>query len=403
MHKVTIVATIIALSLACESPEMGGSAEPQVIDSVGVRVVVNPSPDADAWDHWIVADTPAAVVGAVAGERPYLLKDVSSAVVLPGGGMLIADGATQELRFYDLQGSHVTSVGGEGRGPGEFMDLHLAGVFGGDSLLVVDQLTRRGVVYDTEGNQGRSLVYDDDFRFPLPVGVLDGGRMVAEPGSSTENPPPSRPPGAVERPEWEVEISDAHGGLETVLGSFPGREYFRDEDGRGQGQVLFGRGLHVAAARDRVAVANDDAYRIRVYDSSGTLLHVIAQPRTPGEIGRADVDARIADLVSEHQIPAFRERMAAALRSGPQTATFPALASLHVDRARNVWVQEFRRPRSDVTVWQVFGPEGLPKGRVSIPAHVELLDAGADYILVLRRDANHVERVERYALAPAAG
>lgn len=397
MRRLLLVTVTLALASGCESPEENAFTEPVISDSAGVRVVVNPPPGADAWEEWTVADTPGVVIGAAEGARPYLLEDVTGAAVLPGGGLVVADGGTRELRFYDDAGSHVTSVGGEGRGPGEFIRMHLAGLFDGDSLLVVDQRVRRGAVYDAEGRPIRTFIFDEAFRFPMPRGVLDGGRMVADPQSSTEGQPPSRPPGEVERPALELEIADPQGAVSAVLGPFPGNEHFRTESG-GSGGVLFGRRLHVAGARDRIAVANDDAFRVRVYDASGRLLHVNTQPRTPVEIRREHVDAEISELVSEHRIPAFRERMAAALRSGPRPSTLPALESLHVDRERNVWVREFLPPPADSTAWQVFGPEGLPKGRVSMPGSVELLDADRNRIVVLARDPSGMETVQRFEI-----
>jgi hypothetical protein len=75
---------------------------------------------------------------------------------------------------------------------------------------------------------------------------------------------------------------------------------------------------------------------IKVYNDSGELLNVIVQTRSPGGMRRDDVEAAIRDAVSEHTIPAFRERMRAALEDMPRPSSFPAYESLHVDREHHV-------------------------------------------------------------------
>jgi hypothetical protein len=396
MKKLTPLPLLLLVVVACDVSEQVEMTTVTVTDSAGIKVIVNPPPEVAASTMWSAAETPEFAIGVVDGAGADVLQHVTGGAILSNGGVALADGSTNELRFYDSKGRHLTSVGGEGVGPDEFRALHLAGGFGGDSLLAVDQRTRRGVVYDEQGNSARYFVFRDDFGFPRPVGVLDNGAMVADPQSSTNSFAPPGPTWEVYRPEWEVEVADSTGALAALIGRFPGGEFFRSDDG-GSGSVLFGRRLHVSAARDRVAVANDDAFRIRVYDPAGNLLHIIAQQRSPVEISASDFDAAIDDAVGQHKIPAFQRAMRAALEQGPRPTTFPAMAALHVDRDRRIWVREFARPRDDHTTWQVFGSEGELEGSITLPGEFELLDADQSRLLVLGRGPNGVETVQLFA------
>lgn len=152
--------------------------------------------------------------------------------------------------------------------------------------------------------------------------------MIANPENSSERPPYKyAPEEGIERPDLLVEIADGAGGLSAVLGPFPAGESFRFKTGA-SGKILFGRELHVAGRGDRMAIGNNDAFRIRVYDDSAKLLHIIAQARDPVVIRSEDVDAEIEERASEYTMPTFKQRMRVGLKTMPRPSTLPAFASL---------------------------------------------------------------------------
>jgi hypothetical protein len=80
-----------------------------------------------------------------------------------GGRLYVADGEAAKIRLFDSTGTHVRSVGREGRGPGEFVDVaEMALSAGGDSLYAYDRSQRRVSVFTAPG-----LKHVRDFRVDL--------------------------------------------------------------------------------------------------------------------------------------------------------------------------------------------------------------------------------------------
>jgi hypothetical protein len=78
--------------------------------------------------------------------------------------------------------------------------------------------------------------------------------------------------------------------------------------------------------------------------------------------------------------------------------TFPAYASLRLDRSGYLWVEDYRRPGDEQPVWQVFDPEGVLVTSVHTPEGLRILDIGDDYVLGVVRDEFDVERVRLHRL-----
>jgi hypothetical protein len=152
----------------------------EVTDSAGIRVVLNPFPEAAEVPLWILGGEPRAEIGVVDGADEYQLFDVSDAVVLYSGGLAVANRGTHEVRYYDAQGQFLRSVGGEGDGPGEFRGIQFVGRFEGDSVLVFDERHRRASVFDEQGRFIRSfsLNMPTNTGRPSPVGVLSSGSII---------------------------------------------------------------------------------------------------------------------------------------------------------------------------------------------------------------------------------
>src|SRR5688500_11012726 len=74
-------------------------------DSAGIAIVESSRAMWDGSEVWTV-DTAATVsIGAVAGEAPYLLNRVAGATRLPDGRVVVADGGSSQLRFFDSTGA----------------------------------------------------------------------------------------------------------------------------------------------------------------------------------------------------------------------------------------------------------------------------------------------------------
>jgi hypothetical protein len=377
----------------------GGGVE--VTDSAGVRLVLNDFPSAGKVPLWILEEEPRVEIGVVDGADEYQLFDVSDAVVLLSGGLALANRGTHELRYYDARGQFIRSVGGEGDGPGEFRRIQFLGRFGGDSLLSFDDRHRRASVFDEQGRFVRSFSLNAPTNTGRPslAGVLSNGAIVIREnhpyiaGVTTTGPDRSPVP---------LLLSVPTGADRDTLGVFPGAENFVFAAPVAfwfsVRPVTFGRRLVSAAEGDRIAVAETDTFAIRIYGSDGALHQVVRQRRVPVPIETAEI-VRVNDSVlSTVEDPRYRGFYREMFELMPKHETFPALSSIQLDRLGNLWVEEYRQPGDQRSIWQVFGQDGRRIARAEIPVELQVLDIGADYLMGIAQDELGVERILQYAL-----
>jgi len=100
-----LLPALLALIAACGAGDRGGHAPVVVRDSAGIVIVENaviPGPDALGWR---IADSPAVVIGSAEGEADDVLHNVSGALRLPDGRIVIADTEHPEYRVYGADGA----------------------------------------------------------------------------------------------------------------------------------------------------------------------------------------------------------------------------------------------------------------------------------------------------------
>lgn len=100
--------------------------------------------------EWTLAG-PMAEIGVAEGAPEYLLHDVTDAVQLADGRIVLLDGSTAEFRMFAGDGSILVASGGRGDGPGEFRRPSRIYLTHPDSLLVQDAVLRRSSRFDTAG------------------------------------------------------------------------------------------------------------------------------------------------------------------------------------------------------------------------------------------------------------
>ena len=74
------------------------------------------SPDTLA--SWSLSEEPAVVIGGADEREGYLLHQVVGAIRLGDGRIVVLNGSSLELKYYDPEGVHLLDAGGEGEGPG---------------------------------------------------------------------------------------------------------------------------------------------------------------------------------------------------------------------------------------------------------------------------------------------
>ena len=110
------------------------------------------------------------------------------------GSILIANGATAELRFYDGDGRFIGAAGREGGGPGEFTNGFSMNLvrWPGDSVGVWDLQARRLTIFDPAGAMAREakLVLGERV-FPRPLGFLGRDELAVEESVGFGRPGPA--------------------------------------------------------------------------------------------------------------------------------------------------------------------------------------------------------------------
>jgi hypothetical protein len=94
-------------------------------DSAGVRIIETPGAAASAPLALQVEPEPFFRVGLVDGPAPYVFSEIRGVVGLANREVLVVDGASGQLRVFDVDGVFQRSEGGRGRGPGEFESAFL--------------------------------------------------------------------------------------------------------------------------------------------------------------------------------------------------------------------------------------------------------------------------------------
>ena len=402
--KPSLCLTILALAtLACGDPQSPNGRSPAlaaaVRDSADIRIVENSRPPSESRLDWRVGTEPAVSIGAREGEGPYMLHRAGDAFILSDGRIVVANMGSHELRVFDASGTHVATWGRRGEGPGEFNPFVQAHRWRGDSVLALYSPANHLSVLDSEGNFGRAFTLARDDSFFQVEAVLPAGAIL-----SSDWLPRSLDDGLI-RPEDTYRVKDAEGDELSLLGSFPGTEWFNFWDGtRGWGTAIpHAHRISAFAWGDLVAIAPNDTYEIRVFGLDGTLKRIVRRDHDLVASTAAHMDAEIEDRVArrpEEERAEWRRELREDFQQIPLPETFPAFAAATADLVDHLWVREYELPGEGGAnpVWTVFNPEGRVLGFVETPAGLDIYEIGEDYILGLATDDLGVEYIQVWAL-----
>ncbi len=370
-------------------------------DSAGIHIVENVRPADDSRLPWRIGQEPTVSIGAVVGDEAYLLHQVSDAVVLPDGRIVVANSGTNELRVFDGAGVHLATWGREGEGPGEFMDLTGVDTWPGDSLVAWDSRSRSISVLDAGGMFGRSFVLEAGARpagdRPLELRVvLDDGSILGRIGEVTgEGYRRSRETYLLRRADTASPVEfGTHPGQESYLAFMNGMPVL--------GNLPFGRSLWEAEWGELVIITPDDEYEIRAYErTTGALARIVRREYDNRPPTREEVDEALDAALERAGLTGQRLEMA---RQGygdmPLVEQFPAFRMLRIDTLDHLWVREATLPGIDrpAPLWTVFDPEGRALGFIETPDGLTIFEIGADYLLGRVTDDVGVESVQVWML-----
>jgi hypothetical protein len=398
MRSIDRLSILLLLPLtACGGGHAGGEAA-AVRDSAGIRIVESRGGRWDADDGWRLSDEPTLQIGVVEGDSVYQLDRVRAALRLGDGRIVVANGGSEQLRWYDARGRHVASAGRQGGGPGEFHGLNVLRRLPGDSVLASDMMAFRLSWLDPGGRFVRYI--------PLqPVGQVparfvdrfeDGSLLLSSSvrtlGNSTES--------GTRRDTLRWVRASADGVMVDSLSVTAANEtsfQFVTETGQIQSMNIltlpFMRNVHTAASGNHYWQGTTDAYEIVLRRADGTPERIVRRVMEPVPVRGAYLDSLRRVQVAENGPEAGKS-----LDLVQVPERLPAFERLLVDDGGNLWVQRTPWPGAVPPEWDVFNAEGQMLGTVTMPAGFRATHIGADFVLGVWTDEDGVEYVRTHTL-----
>jgi hypothetical protein len=379
-------ASCVVAFLAC-SPETGSDdGSPVVRDSAGVTLIETREPDCDKAPPVASLSGPALELG-LADSPDQQFHRIRQTALWGDSLLIVADGGSNELRVFDRRGRHVRSLGGAGRGPGEFSGLN-SFVLRADTLVAYDGGTRRVTFMALNGTNIRTMQLEAPHDPTHPIlhrlsGIINGHLVLT--ARAYEMRMRSRP----ERFRVTVPtlIYTSEGSHLGVFAEPGGMDAYGTTEMAGN--LSFGRRSSFAVHDDVVLVADGGTIDIRAYRFPDGLVRIIRSATRARPVPSSGIPA---DPRSEESQP-----------WGAAT-TLPWIADLKVDTEGRLWVQVYKIPfRGDLRAWMLFDvSSGKSIGCIKVPAEFSLHHISGNRLIGVSASGGGVERVVVYELTWSA-
>lgn len=380
-------------------------------DSAGIRIATAVEPLWDAGEGWRVSEEPLVEIGAATGASEYLLDGVVGAVRLGSGDIVVAESTSGELRRYDRNGVFVWRTSGEGEGPGDHAFLEFLGALAGDSVVTYDTGLYRAQIFGPDGRIARTVRAEapwPGFLTGDAVG-LSGRHLVME----VEDRRGDLPDGVVRWPAVRIATLSLDDGTFEAVTDVPGAEQVISASGRGISfmSYTFGKRPLFAAIAGPLAHVDTEAFSIRSISlDDGSTTAILRRDEPLREVTERHIEAYL-DWMARRNMYGGRteedmEAMKPRWRARPMASTLPALQSIHLDAAGNLWVEPLAPHGAAVPPFEVYTPAGDWLGTVEVPPGLALgtggistgFEIGEDYILGEWVGELGVSHVRLYAL-----
>lgn len=372
-----------------------------VRDSAGITITENPGVAVPGGGGWSVASEPDLVIGSFDGPEAEQLYRVRGAARLPDGRIALGNEGSHDIRFFNPDGSFSHSVGGEGEGPGEFSSVLLAGLWG-DTLVVIDRRQKRvSLLHPEEGFVRSFNVADGVVTYPLTGWVFDTGSVLFQ------DLPMDEAGGFADgfsRSPVPYSSCDTEGEALTDFGRLPGSEMVTVTQQTDHGiatmvsSVPFGKDPKTTVGGDHFYFGSHDAYEIYVFRSDGGLERVIRVAHEPVPVTEADFSAYVEEAVGAVSDNDQARSRRSDLEAMPRVETRPPHGDLYADTEGYLFVENYVMPGDERKGVTVFDPGGRLAGGFELPADLQVLEVGPDYLLARYQDELEVEYVRMYRL-----
>lgn len=389
----TLAVLCCAALSACES----STAMPHVsrLDSAGIQIV-----NADLGQlvaQCTVTPEPSMNIGNVEGTPGQDLYRVFGATRMSDGRIAVVNQGSQELRFYNPEGEFLSASGGEGEGPGEFMNAFLLLTPGADTLWVGDYRPWNWEVFTPAGEWVRAIRPEPAMANPpRELAVLAGGRMFLGNADAFDRRANFR------ADSLHLMQYDRDGVLIDTFAVLPYGRWGQTSDDRTSVWMqpwfestteLGGRGNVLALGHSSLAELK--LFRVGDRPELERILRWDAGDRT---VRDSDVEAAISAMVERYVDidAAMRARLVDPLidPARPVADVFPSMVSVYFGTDDSIWVKEYPRPNGDdLAHWIRFSADGTPVCRMQVTRDLQIYEFGPDYVLGKIADELGVEHV----------
>ena len=359
------------------------------IAAVVVLLLLSP-PSAAQAPEWALSDAPVVQIGVVDGAPEYQFQRAQAALRLSDGRIVAAD--ANEIRYYDARGRHLRTVGGAGRGPGEFQFVNQLFRLPGDTVVAWDIPRRRRSWFDGAGAFVRTqqlTITAQDGWFMEGGWLLPGGKVLGEliQGGTEPQRRVRRPPTRY------VVITPA--GPTVALGTYGG---FMQASGGSMGPAVqpYTPNTLATFSSDRIYIGDSARPQVDAFRMDGTRAGRIALNRQPVAVSRTQL-SEYRERQREYEASA-RDRRARLESDVPMPEYLPYFAELVTDTQGNLWVMDYQPRPGGPSRWTVVSPQGRELGRVTLPERLRPLEIGPGYVLGVWRDELDVPYLRQYAL-----
>jgi hypothetical protein len=401
-----LIATVLA-TVALAACSGADDTSTRARDSGAIRIIESNTPSIDSANAWRVSPEPRLAIGVEEGPQHFQFSRIGGVTRLPGGSIVVGDGGSSQLRFFDSTGGFVTAAGRPGQGPGEFGQFSSLRIWRAPTgeLLVGDEGNARINVFDAKGAYLRAVKLA-----PAPNGPRVFFVDVFADGS------------------WLASAPDGGGRLNAdVVGPLPPMKFsylryapngeFRtrivDATDRPRYVNEYGRTRHfpyiplmpeplLAASGTDVLLYRGPAAEIERWSADGQQRSVLrwksAEPRKVADIWERYVTESLDEMEGEQRAQYqhyYQQNLAL-------PAVVPAAEKLLVDAEANVWLRRYRLPWETAQRWDVLADDGEWLTTVTTPDRLTVSQIGRDFVLGTHRDSLGVERVQLHALARGA-
>ncbi len=326
------------------------------------------------------------------------LGRLSTAMFLPGDRLLIQDGVW--FHFVDLGSEQVVTVGGRGRGPGEFQTPWQTVRFAG-GVAVWDMVLMRLSLFSDSGEYMASRSINiDQLRSPvapLVAAHADGSAVFRDDSTSAFGKSATK--GPHREPIHYMHFSPD--GIKTLVHRAMGEEVVHKDPS--MVSFLFAHTVLEARLGGALAIAQTDLSTIEVVARTGNVALRVPMPARV-DVSKSQIESARKRSIEKEQRDV--SRLARQLDMSPNRRLLsydvpvndpaPAIDGMFGDlEGRKLWLRRYRLPGDTVVRWDVWAMDMMAlDARLIVPKGAGfLLDVDGEKALLHVRDAFDVDRV----------